>query len=135
MGKAKLQRLLGELEAVQLADRQNAAAIYTVATLAVQKLEEQAATAPPIAALPEAAPVDFSAFKQQFIDHKACRQWLKVQGIQFAKTPSWRDLYQSWRYLLAVQPALAAALRTHPLPASAKLAIAPQSILDGLNQP
>ncbi|ABB57333.1 hypothetical protein [Synechococcus elongatus] len=132
MGKAKLQRLLGELEAVQLSDRQNAAAIYTVATVAVQKLKEQA-VAPPVPALPEAAPVDFSAFKQQFVDHKACRQWLKGQGVQFAKTPSWEDLYQSWRYLLAVQPALTTTLQTHPLPASAKLTIAPHTLLESLD--
>ncbi|AZB73349.1 hypothetical protein [Synechococcus elongatus] len=126
MGKAKLQRLLGQLESVQLADRQNAATIYTAATLAVQKLEEQTATTQPVAALPEAAPTDLSTFKQQFANHRACRQWLKMQGVHFTKTPSWKDLYQGWRYWLAIQPALAATLTSHPLPSSARFEITPQ---------
>lgn len=130
MGKAKLQRLLGQLESVQLADRQNAAAIYTAATLAVQKLEEQATTTQPVA-LPAAAPADLSTFKQQFADHRACRQWLKVQGVQFTKTPSWKDLYNGWCYLQAIQPALAAALKIHPLSNSVRLAIAPHTLTEG----
>lgn len=123
MGKAKLQRLLEQLDAVQAADRENAAAIYTVATIAVQQLEQVAGPVElsPTLAIAEQSGGDLAQFKQQFESYQDCRRQLKAQGLSFGKTPTWQQLYDGWQYLNLVLPALTNALQTQPLPAAARL--------------
>ncbi len=101
MGKKRLLELLDQLEENQQQEIQNAATIYTVAQVAVNKLEAQirdteqhpvSNNSSPLA-LPS-GPVLLSKEEllQRYGSYNACRAAAPKMGIIFKKTPSWERL-------------------------------------------
>jgi hypothetical protein len=122
MGKKRIAQLLEQLEANHQADVQNAAAIYTVAQVAVNQLEQQVAhleaeaTLPApksaIAALPIST-ITTADLKQQYQTHTACRRAAKAKGIRFRTTPSWETLASAFNYFEQLQTLLRSHLADH----------------------
>jgi hypothetical protein len=112
MGKKRINQLLSQIKENQQADLRNAAAIYTVAQVAVNELEAiasadspdsvraiaPAASAP---ALPAAVPTQLTQadLVQRFGSFNGCRSAAKKLGIHFPKTPSWPQLITAFSYV------------------------------------
>lgn len=126
MGKKRITQLLEQLKDNQQQDLQNTAAIFTVAQVAVNQLQEQLQSEPQsIAALPAAktesvtvlsAPIliDEAELRRRYGSHVACRQAAKAQGIKFSKTPSWHQLTVAFSYLQACQQLVQSYVQAHP---------------------
>ena len=127
MGKQRITQLLDQLQANQQRDLQNAAAIFTVAQVAVNQLEAQLAD--PVlkqtAALPAATallPVnpaqllDRAELERRYGSHLACRKAAKALGIKFSKTPSWKQLVAAFTYQAVCQQMIQTYLQEHPSP-------------------
>ncbi|MFQ3615417.1 MAG: hypothetical protein SNJ57_15655 [Cyanobacteriota bacterium] len=114
MGKKRINQLLSQLKENQQADLRNAAAIYTVAQVAVNELEaiasaadsaetEKRAIAPAASApaLPAAVPIQLTQadLVQRFGSFNGCRSAAKKLGIHFPKTPSWPQLITAFSYV------------------------------------
>lgn len=91
MGKQRVTQLLAQLRENQAKDAENAAAIYTVAQVAVDALN-QAQSSSPVASLPAAPVLDKAELLKRYGSYKGCRRAAKEQGIRFRKTPSWSAL-------------------------------------------
>ena len=114
MGKKRIHQLLTHMKENQQAELRNAAAIYTVAQVAVNEL---AAIAPaldtaetkrraiaPISstpALPPAVPTALTQedLLQRYGSYNGCRSAAKKLGIHFPKTPSWPQLITAFSYV------------------------------------
>ncbi len=120
MGKQRITRLLEELEANRIADLQNAAAIYTVAQVAVDQLEQQLTPSEEGTALPALPPapslLDKAELQRRYGSFNACRQAAKQQGIKFSKTPSWQQLAAAFAYTAALRDVVQSYLELHPHP-------------------
>jgi hypothetical protein len=131
MGKKRITQLLDQLQANQQQDLQNAAAIFTVAQVAVNQLQEMqansAANALPAASeaklaataassLSVAAPVEWSEaeLRQRYGSHTACRQAAKKQGIVFSKTPTWQQLGAAFAYFDICQELVQSYMQIYP---------------------
>ncbi|MBW4466234.1 MAG: hypothetical protein KME07_12470 [Pegethrix bostrychoides GSE-TBD4-15B] len=122
MGKQRITQLLEQLQENQQQDLAHAAAIFTVAQVAVNQLETQvleppALPLPPssLAALPAAA-LDQAELKRRYGSHVACRKAAKMLGIRFSKTPSWQKLAAAFTYQAAAEQLIQAYLQEHPSP-------------------
>lgn len=91
MGKQRMTQLLAQLKENQAQDVENAAAIYTVAQVAVDALNP-ALPASSGALLPAAPGIDKAELLRRHGSYKACRRAAKEQGIRFRKNPSWSVL-------------------------------------------
>lgn len=111
MGKKRINQLLAQIKENQQADLRNAAAIYTVAQVAVDELEAIAsadsldsvraiAPAPPAPALPAAVPTLLTQtdLLQRYGSYNGCRSAAKKLGIHFSKSPSWPQLIAAFSY-------------------------------------
>jgi hypothetical protein len=111
MGKKRIHQLLTQMKENQQADLRNAAAIYTVAQVAVNKLEAIAsadapdsvraiASASPAPALPAAMPTLLTQAEllQRYGSYNGCRSAAQKQGIHFSKSPSWPQLIAAFSY-------------------------------------
>jgi hypothetical protein len=128
MGKKRVTQLLEQLKENQQAGLKNSAAIYTVAQVAVNELQNQLdsetenAIAPlPVlaAALPVAdtvAILDKADLVRQYGSHLGCRRAAKAQGIRFSKTPSWQQLIAAFSYIETFRELIAAYTTAHPHP-------------------
>ncbi|MBF2048769.1 MAG: hypothetical protein EDM05_038450 [Leptolyngbya sp. IPPAS B-1204] len=127
MGKKRINQLLEQLKENQQQDLQNAAAIFTVAQVAVNRLREQvepvetvparaALSGTEVAALLPAAPIPIerAELERRYGSFNACRQAAKAQGIKFSKTPSWPQLSVAFGYLEACQQMVQDYLQAHP---------------------
>lgn len=127
MGKKKIAQLLEQLQENQQQELQNAAAIYTVAQVAVNQLQAQFPDAVveetkalpaglnPTAALPPAPrSIDQAELKKRYGSHVACRQAAKQLGIKFRKNPTWEQLTVAFSYFEACQNLITEYLQTHP---------------------
>jgi len=117
MGKKRVTQLLEQLKVQQQQDVQNAAAIFTVAQVAVNELKEQAAQeqVPPVAALPPAPTTASKAqLLQRYDSYNGCRSAAKQRGIKFSRTPSWEQLIAAFGYIEACQAIVNAYLEAHP---------------------
>jgi hypothetical protein len=128
MGKKRITQLLDQLKENQQQDLQNSAAIFTVAQVAVNQLQDQLASPPQLSAavprpLPSAAEsalpaaplmIDEAELRRRYGSHTACRQAAKAQGIKFSKTPSWHQLSIAFSYLQACQQIVQSYLQTYP---------------------
>jgi hypothetical protein len=111
MGKKRIHQLLTQMKETQQADLRNAAAIYTVAQVAVNELAAIAsadapdsvraiASASPAPALPAAMPTLLTQAEllQRYGSYNGCRSAAKKQGIHFSKSPSWPQLIAAFSY-------------------------------------
>lgn len=134
MGKKRIAQLLEQLQDNQQQDLQNAAAIFTVAQVAVNQLQAQIDASPDLQAptlparpanlpaLPP-APLDQSELKRRYGSHLACRKAAKQLGIKFSKTPSWTNLAAAFTYQANCQQLIQAYLQQHPSPDLQNVAI------------
>lgn len=130
MGKKRIAQLLEQLQDNQQREVENAAAIFTVAQVAVNQLQPQEEPAPAmlsadtIAALP-AAPVaiDVPTLKQRYGSFNACRQAAKQRGIKFRGTPTWAQLCAGFSYAEACQQLISSYVEAHPQPNLAGVSI------------
>ncbi|GAB4153852.1 MAG: hypothetical protein Fur0046_33820 [Cyanobacteria bacterium J069] len=112
MGKKRINQLLTQIKENQQAELRNAAAIYTVAQVAVNELEAIAtaaspdpnraiAPAPIAPALPAALPTapTQADLQQRYGSYNGCRSAAKHLGIHFPKTPSWSQLVAAFTYV------------------------------------
>jgi len=120
MGKKRVTQLLEQLKTNQQMELQNAAAIFTVAQVAVNELQEK--ISPNIEStaveLPS-APVllNKAELLRRYGSYKGCRRAAKEQGIKFSRTPSWERLAAGLSYVDAFQKLTKAYVETHPSPA------------------
>ncbi|HIK18239.1 MAG TPA: hypothetical protein IGS53_23545 [Leptolyngbyaceae cyanobacterium M33_DOE_097] len=123
MGKKRITQLLEQLEANRQAELENAAAIFTVAQVAVNKLQEQVGESSQTALLP-AATIDPAAeeitqatLREKYGSHQACRAAAKAQGIRFSKNPTWEQLVVAFRYAAQLRQVANDYLQAQPHPA------------------
>lgn len=113
MGKKRITQLLDQLQSNHQAELQNAAAVFTVAQVAVNQLEQQSMEET-IALLPPAQPIDKNELKQRYGSFNACRAAASKQGIHFKKTPTWEQLATAIAYFESIQALIHAYLSQHP---------------------
>ncbi|MBD2498144.1 hypothetical protein [Nostoc sp. FACHB-280] len=120
MGKKRITQLLEELKENQLQELHNSAAIYTVAQVAVNVLQQQSLQIDeqPIAALPANTPklIDKAELLKQYGSYRACRQAAKKRGIKFSRTPSWEQLAAALSYADIFQQIIKSYVETYPHP-------------------
>lgn len=127
MGKKRVNQLLEQLKATQQADLHNAAAIFTVAQVAVNELRDQAVEASSpvhsarlaLPAMPEemGPPLLSKAdLLQRYGSFQGCRQAAKQQGIRFSKTPTWSTLCAAFSYAETVRQLVKRYMEQHPYP-------------------
>lgn len=120
MGKKRITQLLQDLKENQLHDLHNSAAIYTVAQVAVNELQQQSLQIdePPLAVLPSSTPkiIDKAELLKQYGSYRACRKVAKERGIKFSRTPSWEQLAAALSYAEAFQQILKTYVETYPNP-------------------
>lgn len=106
MGKQRAKELLAKLKANQQADLENAAAIFTVAQVAVNELKEaerdaQSLSQPP--SLPPSSGFSKAQLQEKFGNYNQCRKAAKTAGISFARTPSWEQLVTAFNQAVILQ--------------------------------
>lgn len=119
MGKKRITQLLEGLKENQLQELHNSAAIYTVAQVAVNELQQQSLQIdqPPIAALPSTLQItDKAQLLEKYGSYNACRKIAKDQGIKFSRTPSWEQLAAALSYAEAFQQIIETYVETYPYP-------------------
>lgn len=119
MGKKRITQLLKELKENQLYELHNSAAIYTVAQVAVNELQQQSLQMEeqPIAALPSTPKIiDKAQLLKQYGSYRACRKAAKERGIKFSRTPSWEQLAAALSYADIFQQIIQSYVETYPHP-------------------
>ncbi|MBW4556247.1 MAG: hypothetical protein KME59_09960 [Trichormus sp. ATA11-4-KO1] len=119
MGKKRITQLLENIKENQQHELQNAAAIYTVAQVAVNELQQQnlQVKEQPIAALPSTLKIiDKAQLLQLYGSYNACRKVAKERGIKFPRTPSWEQLAAALTYAEAFQTIITNYIQTYPYP-------------------
>jgi hypothetical protein len=119
MGKKRITQLLEGLKENQLRDLHNSAAIYTVAQVAVNELQQNSLQndQPALAALPPSLEIiDKAQLLEQYGSYNACRKAAKEQGIKFSRTPSWEQLGAALSYAEAFQEIISSYVQIHPYP-------------------
>lgn len=124
MGRKRIEQLLEQLKENQQAELENAAAIYTVAKVAVntlkQVVEEAEQIEDSIAELPAVsltiAAIDKAELLRRYGSHPQCRTAAKKQGIHFNKNPSWEQLIAAFNQVETLRQLLKSHLRSHPCP-------------------
>lgn len=125
MGKKRVTQLLEQLKVNQQAELQNAAAIYTVAQVAVNELQNQLNPIhlEPGGLKPEtvtpalsAAPVllNKAELLRRHGSYNGCRQAAKQRGIKFSKNPSWQQLTTAFSYIESCQRVVQTYLEQYP---------------------
>lgn len=117
MGKQRIAHLLEQLKDNQQRELENAAAIYTVAQVAINELRaqgtEDASSSTPL--LP-AAPgfLTQTDLLERYGSFNGCRKAAKDQGIKFSRTPSWQQLIAAFSYVETFQHLIRDYVRAHP---------------------
>ncbi|MGP1384286.1 MAG: hypothetical protein ACTS2F_12055 [Thainema sp.] len=118
MGKQRVQQLLDQLKENQAKDIENAAAIYTVAQVAVNALNESTneSSAPQLSAsaLPTVASITKADLLERYGSFNDCRKAAKALGIKFSKTPSWDKLEAAFSYRVACHQLVQSYLAAYP---------------------
>lgn len=115
MGKRRVTQLLHQLKTNQQQELHNAAAIYTVAQVAVNELQEQSQDSTN-AALPPAPSLDKAELLRRYSSYNGCRTAAKNKGIKFQQTPSWQQLITAFGYAEACQQLLHIYTEAYPRP-------------------
>lgn len=117
MGKKRITELLEQLKDNQQQDIENAAAIYTVAQVAVNELRNQG-TEPELSELPALPAAPFTLDKAELLrkhgSYNGCRKAAKEYGIKFSRTPSWEQLSAAFAYAEAFQQVINDYMGTYP---------------------
>lgn len=115
MGKQRVTQLLAQLRENQAKEVENAAAIYTVAQVAVDALNsaQPSATTPKLVAAPV---LDKAELLRRYGSFKGCRRAAKEQGIRFRKTPSWAALEAAFNSYEACKSLVRGYLAENPNP-------------------
>ncbi|GAA6620391.1 hypothetical protein [Scytonema sp. NUACC26] len=119
MGKKRIAQLVEQLKDNQQVELQNAAAIYTVATVAVNELwqQESQVTESAVATLPSVQQkIDKAQLLEQYGSYNACRKAAKKRGIKFSRTPGWKQLAAAFNYAQTFQQIITAYVEAHPEP-------------------
>ena len=116
MGKKRVTQLLNQLKTNQQQELRNAAAIYTVAQVAINELQEQFQDLSTNAALPPAPVLDKAELLRRYSSYNGCRTAAKNQGIKFHQTPSWQQLVAAFGYAEACQQLLHIYAEAYPSP-------------------
>ena len=118
MGKQKLDRLLAQLQDNHSEDIQNAAAIFTVAQIAVNQLDQPKDDSPLLLSALSRAPLHLTKADliQRYGHYNGCRKAAKQTGIVFHKTPSWAQLIVAFNYQEACQACISGYIQQHPNP-------------------
>lgn len=117
MGRKRITQLLDQLQTNHETDLQNAAAIFTVAQVAVNQLEQQTSgNSVAIAALPPAMTLGKEELKQRYGSYRACRSAAKQKGIRFQRTPTWEQLAAAFTYFEVCETLIQDYLKLHPNP-------------------
>lgn len=125
MGKKRINQLLDQLKQNQQQDIQNAAAIYTVAHVAVQELQQQidqadAQAEPPVQMMLPAtsapAVLTQAELEERYGSYNGCRRAAKNLGIRFQGTPRWSQLVQAFEYYETIQAMVSSYMTQHPAP-------------------
>lgn len=119
MGKKRVTQLLEQLKTNQQMELQNAAAIFTVAQVAVSELQQQVSQdiEPTVAALPPAPLLlDKAELLRRYGSFQGCRRAAKAQGIKLSRTPSWEQLVVAFSYADACQQLISSYIEAHPRP-------------------
>ena len=104
MGKKRITQLLEQLKTNQQADLENAAAIYTVAQVAVNELQEATSeNLYKLALNPVQASIDKAELIRRYGTYRNCRRIAKQKGLKFSRTPSWQQLAIGFTYLENLQ--------------------------------
>ncbi len=106
MGKQRAKELLAKLKANQQDELENAAAIFTVAQVAVNELREAEQDAEPQTqplSLPPSPTLNKAELQQRFGDYNHCRKAAKAAGIRFSRTPSWKQLVAAFNQAEVLQ--------------------------------
>jgi len=114
MGRKRITQLLDQLQSNYDADLQNAAAIFTVAQVAINQLEQQVAEPVAIASLAPAIQLSEEDLKKRYGDYQACRRAAKQQGIYFRRTPSMKQLAAAFAYYEACEKLIQEYLKHQP---------------------
>jgi len=117
MGKKRVTQLLERLKKNQQAEVQNAAAIFTVAQVAVNQLQEKVSDSvePTVAALPPAPRLfDKAELLRRYGSYQGCRKAAKELGIKFSRTPSWQQLIMAFSYIETFQQMIESYLKIYP---------------------
>lgn len=119
MGKKRITQLLQDLKENQLHELHNSAAIYTVAQVAVNELQQQSLQIeePPLPVLPSTPKIiDQADLLKQYGSYRACRKAAKDRGIKFSRTPSWEQLAAAFSYAEAFEEIIRTYIETYPNP-------------------
>jgi hypothetical protein len=117
MGKKRINQLLEQLETNHQQDLQNAASIFTVAQVAVNKLQEQnLESVDSSISVPSPSPLllDKSILLQRYGSYNNCRKAAAKQGIKFKRNPKWSQLVAAFSYLEAFQQVVKSYLQIYP---------------------
>jgi hypothetical protein len=116
MGKKRINQLLNQLQTNHEVDRKNAAAIFTVAQVAVNQLEHQSTLEQKTIPVLTSAPLNLSkeTLQKRFGSFNACRAAARQQGIHFKKTPTWEQLGEAFAYFEDLQRLIRGHLSNHP---------------------
>ena len=114
MGKQRVEQLLAQLKETEAKDIENAAAIYTVAQVAVNALEQPQLPQLEPAGLPVVSIITKSELLDRYGSFNGCRKAAKKLGIKFSKTPSWQKLEAAFSYREACQKLIKNYLETYP---------------------
>jgi hypothetical protein len=121
MGKKTIDRLLTKLEENRQQDAQNAAAIFTVAQVAVNQLADQrteTSSAPALQVGNAAALTSITKedLLQRYGNYNKCRSAAKRLGILFKGSPKWSQIIAAFNYREACQAHINAYLQQNPNP-------------------
>ncbi len=118
MSKQRIEQLLAQLQDNHTQDIANAAAIYTVAHVAVDALDaaQPSNSTDFLLALPAIPEVSKHQLLEQYGSFNGCRKAAKALGIRFGKTPSWQQLEAAFSYQSACQQIMSRYLAAHPNP-------------------
>ncbi|KOP24582.1 hypothetical protein AMR41_20435 [Hapalosiphon sp. MRB220] len=97
----------------------NSAAIYTVAQVAVNELQQQSLQIeePPLPVLPSTPKIiDQADLLKQYGSYRACRKAAKDRGMKFSRTPSWEQLAAAFSYAEAFEEIIRTYIETYPNP-------------------
>lgn len=116
MGKQRVAQLLTQLKENQTKDLENAAAIYTVAQVAVDALNPAQTSHAEfgLPALPAIRDITKADLIERYGSFNGCRKAARQLGIRFKRTPSWPKLETAFSYQEACQKLMQTYLQAYP---------------------